>query len=203
MVLPEDRPRFLVAEPVRLEIAGLCSTEALSRGEIAKRLRRLSGSISSADTMLRSGALLRAGFAASSGKRRGAELLRLNPEWAGSLQEATRLLRPAVLEPGTDLLLIPLGATLEVCEMLAKGTDDIGWGAELSGEQMGLLLSTEQANGGGATIRATAALDRAGVRPIRVRLGAPMAPDELRRWASEVIDGETRALEPGGREDPE
>jgi hypothetical protein len=201
MAILEDRTKFLASDPTRLKIACWCSTEQLSRGEIASRLERASGSISAPDTMLRRRALIHAGFGDSGGSGRKARLLKLNPQWRESMQQALRLQRPAVLEPGTDLLLIPFTSMLSACEVLSQGVQEIDWGVQLSGEQIGLLLGTHSDPEGGATIRAVASLERAGVKPVRLRLQTPVAAEELRRWAVKVVGDETPTLESGRRDD--
>jgi len=198
----EDRTKFLASDPTRLKIACWCSTEQLSRGEIASRLKRASGSLSAPDTMLRRSALIHAGLGDSGGSGRKARLLKLNPQWREPMRQALRLQRPAALEPDTDLLLIPLTSTLSACEVLAQGANEIDWGVQLDGEQIGLLLGLHRAPDDGATLRAAAALGRAGVSPLRVRIRTPMAADELQRWATTVISDETRTLKPGARDDP-
>ncbi len=201
MATLEDRTKFLASDPTRLKIACWCSAEQLSRGEIAGRLKRPSGSISAPDTMLRRKALIHGGFSDSGGSARKAKLLKLNPQWREPMLQALRLQRPATLEPDTDLLLIPLTSTLSACEVLAQGVTEIDWGAQLDGEQIGLLLGLRRAPDDGATVRAAAALGQAGVSPLRVRIRTPMAADELRRWATAVTSGEALALEPGGHDD--
>lgn len=194
MAKKADRTTFLASDQTRLRVAELCAAEPLSREAIAVRLNRLSGGISAPDTMLRRGALIQAGFASEAHGGRRAELLKLNPTWRKPLTEALRLRRPGGLEPGTDLLLIPLAGTQTACEVLVRGDMDLEWGAQLDGEQMGLILSPRRDPQSRATIRAVAALDRAGVRAARVRLQGLMAPEELHKWAGVVACGSRREL---------
>jgi len=168
MAKEADRIAFL-AEPTRLKIAEWCASESLSREEIARRLNRASGSLSAPDTMLRRKALIAAGSSAGARGGRPAELLRLNPAWRRALTEALGRRLPGALEPGTDLLLIPLAATETACSVLASGKVEMEWGARMDGEQIGLILSPRRDPQSRATIRAVAALDRAGVRAARVR----------------------------------
>jgi hypothetical protein len=180
-----DRLAFL-AEPTRLKIAGWCESESLSREEIAKRLGRPSGGLSAPETMLRRGALVSDGFGAAGRSGRRPELLRLDAAWRKPLAEALQRRPPGGLEPGTDLLLIPLVETESACAAIARGELETEWGARLEGEHLGLILSPRHDPQSRATIRAIAALDRAGVRAARVRLQDLMAPDELREWANIV-----------------
>jgi hypothetical protein len=191
MDIMADRTKFLTSDPTRLVIAEWCAAESLSRETIAARLKRRSGSLSAPDTMLRRKALLHAGLEAKAGPGRRAELLKLNPKWREPLRQALTLRRPGRLEEGTDLLLIPLAATGRACEALLREDMDLEWGARLDGEQLGLILSPKRDPHGAATIRAAAALDRAGVRAARVRLQSVMAAGELRSWAS-LVGGEGR-----------
>lgn len=188
-----DRARFLAADPTRLRIAEWCEAEALTREQIADRLGRPSGGMSAPDTMLRRKALLHAGFA-ESGRAGGrkAELLRLSQTWRKPLLDALQLRRPGALMPDMDLLLIPLATTASACAVLARGNEDIDWGVRLDGEQIGLILGPRSDANDGPTIRAVAALDREGAKPVRVRLKQPMSAEELRRWALSVA-GEDRA----------
>jgi transposase len=196
MAIAQDRTKFLLSDPTRLAIAGWCAAEPLSRGMIAARLHRPSGSISAPDTMLKHKALMRAGHDASTHPGRRAELLKLNPAWRKSLEEARRLQPPGKFERETDLLLIPLVGTESACQVLARGDIDIEWGARLDGEQVGLVLSPRHDPHSRATIRAVAALDRAGVRAARVRLQSVMAAEELQKWASVVAGEDRRDLPP-------
>lgn len=191
MAIVADRTRFLASDPTRLAIAEWCAGESLSRETIAARLNRRSGGLSAPDTMLRRKALIHAGFDTEVRPGRPAELLKLDPAWREPLMQALRLRRPGELKPGTDLLLIPLVATESACEALARGDVDVEWGAQLEGEQVGLILSPRRDPHGRATIRAVAALSRAGVHAARVRMQGIMAPEELQRWAS-VVAGEDR-----------
>src|ERR1700677_4699116 len=134
MATLEDRTKFLASDPTRLKIACWCSTEQLSRTEIASRLKRASGSISAPDTMLRREALVDAGRRASGGPGRGARLLKLNPQWRKAMQHALDARLPATLEPGTDLFLVPLTSLLRAGEVLAGGEEEIDWGVRLEGE---------------------------------------------------------------------
>jgi hypothetical protein len=96
-----------------------------------------------------------------------------------------------------DLLLIPLTSTLTACEVLSQGAQEIDWGVQLSGEQAGLLLGPHRDSEGGATIRAVASLEKAGVKPVRLRLQTPLAAEELRRWAVKVVGDDKRRLAAG------
>jgi hypothetical protein len=195
MAVQADRTAFL-AEPTRLKIAEWCASERLSREEIARRLDRPSGGLSAPDTMIRRKALVVVGVAAARHGGRRAELLRLNPTWRKPLAEALRRRLPGGLEPGTDLLLIPLAATESACTVIANGNVELAWGARLEGEQLGLILSPRRDPQSRATIRAVAALDSAGVRAARLRLQSVMAPEELREWARIVSGNELDELPP-------
>jgi len=196
----EDRTKFLAADSTRLEIACWCSAEPLSRGDIADRLKRPSGSISAPDTMLRRGTLVDAGHRTSGGPGLGAQLLKLNPRWHKAMQHALDARLPARLEPGADLFLIPLTSLLSACEVLAGGEEGIRWGVRLEGEQVGLLLSPTRTPDDGASIRLASALGRVGINPVRVRMQTPMSAGELQKWAVSVISGGRRRLESGANE---
>lgn len=186
MALGHDRSAFLAANETRLRIAEWCALESLSREEMARRLGRRSGGLSTPDTMVRRSALQHAGFAAGLGPGRRAELLKLNPSWRPALEAAQQRFQPGRLHPGGDLLLVTLADAEAACAVLAAGSPDIEWGMELGSEQLGLLLATRSDGGGRSTIRAAAALERGGARSVRIRLNAPMASAELRTWARSV-----------------
>ncbi len=190
-----DRSRFLAANAVRFRIAEWCALEPISRETIAERLGRTSGSLSAPKTLLKHGALVAAGRGIAGGGGPAAQLFRLNPAWESALSEARRLMRPAYLESGTELLLIPLAATQRACGVLANDDGvEIAWGARLDGEQAGLILSPHRGPDGRATIRTVAALADAGVHPVRLRLRAPMAAEELRRWSLRVAGENGRQI---------
>jgi hypothetical protein len=194
-----DRSRFLAADITRFRVAEWCGTESISRETIAERLGRPSGSLSAPRTLLKHGALVASGYKSATTVGPRARLFRLNPDWLAALDEARRLLRPGLLEAGTELLLIPLAGTEDACvALLADGASEIEWGARLDGEQIGLLLSPHRDPSGGSTIRAVAALEKAGVRPVRLRLQAPLPAEELARWATGVVGGKARRLRPTG-----
>lgn len=198
MAAAQDRSGFLASNATRLQIAEWCEREAISREEIARRLNRPSGGVSAPTTMLRRQALVNAGYAGDRGGERGAELLRLSPGWKKALQEARRMRRPTALEPGTDLFLIPLGSTESACRALAQAKgDDIEWGMQLDGEQLGMLLGARRHPRGLSAIRTAATLEHAGVRPWRIRLKEPMTAEELRAWTAEVAGVDGPSLEPG------
>jgi hypothetical protein len=196
MELLADRSRFLAADITRFRVAEWCDAEPISKETIAERLGRPSGSLSAPETLLKHGALVAAGHAAATGSGPRARLFQLNSDWKAALDEARRLLRPVHLEAGTDLLLIPLAGTEDACGALVRDDVEIAWGARLDGEQVGLLLSPRRDPAGRATIRAVASLERAGVRPVRLRLEAPMPAEELRRWAAHVADDNKPHLRP-------
>jgi hypothetical protein len=194
-----DRQQFLGANPTRLRVAELCAAEPISRAAIAERLGRPSGAISAPDTLFKHGALLAAGRARASARGGPpAELLKLNPKWRKALAEARRLHRPEPLEAGSELLLIPLAGTHDACRVVIDtGAADIAWGARLDGERIGLLLGMCPDPEGAGAIRATRLLEQVGVSPVRLRLRAPMAVDELKRWALTVVGDEPRELQAG------
>src|ERR1700722_5055312 len=158
-----DRTAFLAGNDLRLQVAEWCRSEQLSREEIAKRAGRASGSMSAPDTMLGRGALVEVADESPKEGPRRARTLKLNPEWEQALENALGLKRPASLEAGSDLLLISLGSTEDACSVLAEyELDDIEWGTRLDGEQMGLMISPRRDMDSRSTIRAVAALERAG-----------------------------------------
>jgi len=190
-----DRSRFLAANAIRFRIAEWCALEAISKETIAERLGRTSGGLSAPRTLVKHGALVAAGRERAAGGGPAAQLFRLNPAWESALSEARRLIRPAYLEGGTELLLIPLAGARKACGVLANDDSvEIAWGARLDGEQVGLILSPHRDPDGRAAIRAVAALEDVGVRPVRLRLQAPMAAEELRRWSSRVVGENSRQL---------
>jgi len=185
MARPGDRTAFLTANETRLKIAEWCSKEALSRAEIAKRLNRPAGAVSAPDTMLRRKALVRVGTSVGQPGRRP-ERLRLNPSWKTALNQALRRRMPTHLAPGTDLLLIQLASAQDACRVLAEGPPDVAWGAQLHGEQLGLLIAPTPDASGASTVRVSAALADVGVAAVRLRLEELMSPAELRSWATGI-----------------
>lgn len=192
-----DRSGFLAADVTRFRVAEWCDAEPMSREMIAERLDRPSGSLSAPKTLLKHGALVPAGYATAKSAGPRAQLFKLNPDWKTALEEARQLLRPVALEAGTELLLIPLAGTEDACAAIVNDATEIAWGARLDGEQIGLLLSPLRDPAGGTTIRTVSSLEKAGVKPVRLRLQAPMPPEELRRWATNVVGNDKRRLGTG------
>lgn len=187
MSAADDRTAFLARNPVRLQIAEWCEEKPHTREELARRLDRPPGGLSAPATMLRHGALVEAGTTPPAANGRRSTRLVLAPNWRPALREARRGQIRSALERGSDLLLIKLPETEAACHALAAGLPDIEWGADLAGEQLGLLLVPHRDPRGATAIRAAQALRRAGAEALRLRINSPMGAADLERWAGEVL----------------
>jgi hypothetical protein len=181
-----DRTTFL-SEPTRLQIAELCRAEELTDEEIALTLGRPLGSLSQLKTMRTHEALLRGKKRKSVDGREPAKTSRFNPhpEWVEALEEVRRRQRPAWAEMPQDLLLIPLSETPAACAAIAAGIPEIEWGAEVTGERLGLVVAPQSGGDGANTGRVVKALG--GIAQIaRLHLRDVMSPHELRAWSERV-----------------
>ncbi len=183
-----DGIAFLAASETRLRIAEWSHAEPLSREQLAARLHRASGGLSAPDTMLAEAALVRAGYATEGTRGRRAELLKLNPKWVPALRAAQSLRVPGRLEAGVDLLLIPLGGQTLPAKPLREAYQTSRGECRLSSARdSASWLPHVRDDRGRSTIRVVAALETAGAHPMRIRLNAPMAPEDLRAWAASAV----------------
>lgn len=184
MMKAPDRTAFL-SKGLRLDVATLCRSAPRTRGELAGELGRSPGSLTAHDTMLRRGALVSAGTRPAGGPRPGGELLAFNPEWEDDLSAALARRSPGGLTAGSDVVLVATSATARACAVIEHHRD-VGWGAPLQGEQMGLLLSPRDPQDEASALRLVGALADAGVQAIRIRVTELLPVDDLRTWATRV-----------------
>lgn len=191
-----DRTEFL-SEPTRMRIAEMCRGQALTFEEIARRLGRTLGSLSQPATMVKHGALVRERRSRQrADDRGGATAFCLSRRWEGALDEARQRQRPAWGQLRQDLLLIPLSETPAACAAIAEGIPEIEWGAEITGERLGLVVAPQSGGDGTSTSRVIRALADVG-QIARLHLERTMSPHELRTWSQRVVSGpEKRELPP-------
>lgn len=191
-----DRTRFLLEDPVRVDVALVCEQSALTKAQIGHKLGREPGSLSAVVTLEKRGALTEAAPAQEQGKRPGGKRWKLNPAWGQAVQAADTDRQRGRLEPSLDVVLVPITQTHGACDALASGEAAAAWGIPLRGEQMGLLLCPSGTPDEAATLRLLSSLASRGAHGLRLHVDRVLPSRELREWAAGVAGGGPSGLPP-------